>query len=143
MWIRSDSSGERSGAVKQLMKVPGRYRALFEHIFGEYADPVRSIDHEKRGAVVLQVVFDRGETQCWHYLSDGEREITEGEPRGDAPVALRVRVDAERLRTAMESGKSIRDVFFACTPEVHGDIDFAFRVLAAAEKVRARYRKGA
>jgi hypothetical protein len=122
--------------MRELVKVPERYRPLLGQIFADYADAVRAIEHGP-GSVCLEVEFDRGETLCWHYLGDGKREICEGAPGDKGQPLLHVKVTAEQLRSAMESKKSIREVAFATNVQVKGDIDFAFRVLAAAEKVRS------
>jgi hypothetical protein len=123
--------------MKQLAQVPARYRTVLEHIFTDYADAVRALEHREHGSISLEVEFDRGETLRWHYLTEGG-EILEGKAPEKPARLLDIRVTAEPLRAAMESGKSIREVAFASGVQVRGDIDFAFRVLAAAEKVRAR-----
>lgn len=131
--------------MKQLEKVPARYRPLVEHIFSDYAQPVLALEHEHQGAsLVFEVDVDRGEPLCWHCVLGPGCEILEGRPDAKRPTLLHVQVNAERLRTAMESGASIREIAYRTGAKVQGDIDYAFRVLAAAEKVRAaRPRKGA
>ena len=127
--------------MKPLGKVPDRYRDLFEHLFDHYADHIRSLTHEREGAVVhgavvLDVDFDREHTVTWHFVTNGSCEITEGEPEGEHPRLLHVRVNAEKLRTAMEVHRTMREVAIASGAQVRGDIDFAFKTLAAAERVR-------
>lgn len=124
--------------MKELVKVPARYKPVLERVFTHYADAVRAIPHEGGGCVCLELELERGEKLAWHYVHEGERAICEGLPSGKEKTLLHVSIPAEGLRTVMEGRQSIRDAYFASGARVHGDIDFAFRVLAAAEKVRAR-----
>ncbi|MBK7581896.1 MAG: hypothetical protein IPI67_17015 [Myxococcales bacterium] len=123
--------------MNHLVKVPDRYKPLLERIFTDYAEAVRAIEAETHGSVCLELEVERGEKLCWHYATQGDSSIREGAPGEKDPVLLHISVHAERLYAAMASDKSIRDVAFASGVQVRGDIDFAFRVLARAEQVRA------